>query len=453
MDYIEMMRQQDAGRVALIEDGVEYTYGRLVELAEEMAGDAVLSAKQAGLSVPRQVHLIRQETILGQLTEFLAAMACGMVPVIVPGDAKALPEDLSVPKNTGTRPAICMGVMTSGTTGIPKLLFRTYESWADFFPVQNKIFGIGRDSRIFMQGSLAFTGNLNLYLAQFSVGGTVVAQNLFQPKKWQEIFQDSQADSIYLIPSKLMCMPQVMEGTFPNVKTILSGSQSLGREEAGLLQKIFPNARIILYYGASELNYITYVTDGQMTGEKDLVGWPFPGVEVTVRGREIYVDTAYHVEGISCPYTLSDCGYIDEEGGLHFSGRSDDMVQIHGRKILTFHIEEVLCSQPEIVAAAVLALPVYKQHVQEDTGAHPENGYVGSRKLVLTAFVVLADHQAISPLFMNRLRKRLAHYEMPGKFVELERLPKKENGKLDKIELQKRYEILSCPERRHSELS
>jgi len=442
MDYMEMMRQQDAGRVALIEDGVEYTYGRLVELAEEMAGNAALFTKRADLSRQQQVHLIRQKTILRQLTEFLATMAYGMVPVIVPGDAKALPEDLSVLGNVGIHPAICMGVMTSGTTGIPKLLFRTYESWAGFFPIQNRIFGIDRDSRIFMQGSLAFTGNLNLYLAQFSVGGTVVAQNLFQPKKWQEIFQDSRADSIYLIPSKLMCMPKVIEETFPNVKTILSGSQSLGREDAGLLQKIFPNARIILYYGASELNYITYVTDAQMTGERDLVGWPFPGVEVTVRGQEIYVDTPYHVEGIACPYTLSDCGYFDEEGGLHFSGRSDDIVQIHGRKISTFHIEEVLRSQPEIAAAAVLALPVCKQHGQEDTGDNSENGYVGSRQLVLTAFVVLADQQAISKLFMKKLRKRLAHYEMPGKFVEIEKLPKKENGKLDKTELRRLYKMM-----------
>ena len=31
------------------------------------------------------------------------------------------------------------------------------------FPIQNEIFHITPESRLFMQGSLAFTGNMNLY--------------------------------------------------------------------------------------------------------------------------------------------------------------------------------------------------------------------------------------------------------------------------------------------------
>lgn len=57
-----------------------------------------------------------------------------------------------------------MGAMTSGTTGRAKVLFRTYESWAGFFEEQNRVFGVTPDSCMFAQGSLAFTGNLNLYM-------------------------------------------------------------------------------------------------------------------------------------------------------------------------------------------------------------------------------------------------------------------------------------------------
>ena len=50
--------------------------------------------------------------------------------------------------------------------------------------LQNEIFGIKETSRLFVQGSLAFTGNLNLYLAQFFAGAVIIAENTFSPKKW-----------------------------------------------------------------------------------------------------------------------------------------------------------------------------------------------------------------------------------------------------------------------------
>ena len=47
--------------------------------------------------------------------------------------------------------------------------------------------------------------------------------------------------------------------------------QSLGINDSEKLKNIFPNAGITLYYGASELNYITYVKDKDMTEDKNLI--------------------------------------------------------------------------------------------------------------------------------------------------------------------------------------
>ena len=41
------------------------------------------------------------------------------------------------------------------------------------------------------------------------------------------------------------------------VTHMISGSQALGKRQAGQLKQVFPMAEIILYYGSSELNYIT----------------------------------------------------------------------------------------------------------------------------------------------------------------------------------------------------
>lgn len=435
MNYIEMMRQQEQDRVALIEDGTEYTYGRLVEMAENMSRDQKFFSEERCRG---RIHLIRREKISHQLVELLAACERGEVPVMVPKDARQIPRermiaDVICTKNgTDDLENICMGVMTSGSTGEPKLFFRSYESWGDFFPIQNQIFGIHRDSRLFVQGSLAFTGNLNLYMAQFSIGATIVAQNKFNPREWEDMIARNRVDGVYLIPSKLMCMPRVMRHTHPAVQTIISGSQSLGKEDAQRLKEIFPNAKITLYYGASELNYITYVTDDQMTEQQDLIGRPFPGVQVEVREQEIYVTTPYHVVGVVCPYTLSDCGYLDEQGNLHFTGRSDDIINLRGRKVSAFRIEEILRSQPEVGSAAVLALP-------EDWR---RDGYSERQHMILTAFITLRDNKQMekSKSLRERLRWHLASYEMPDRIVVIADIPRKENGKIDKKRLQQIWE-------------
>ncbi len=48
--------------------------------------------------------------------------------------------------------SICMGALSSGSTSVPKVLYRTYESWAGFFPIQNGIFNIsGNQSCLLME--------------------------------------------------------------------------------------------------------------------------------------------------------------------------------------------------------------------------------------------------------------------------------------------------------------
>lgn len=141
-NFYEMIREQEADRLALVEEGKEYTYGELVKLSQEK-GDRLRQEKSE-----KKVIFLREKRILDQLVSFLGCQAAGKIPLLVPEDAKQLPEIGEVPENA------CMAVMTSGSTGVPKVLYRRYESWADFFPVQNEIFGVTPESRMFAQGSL-----------------------------------------------------------------------------------------------------------------------------------------------------------------------------------------------------------------------------------------------------------------------------------------------------------
>ena len=411
MQYIDYLTKQPSDKDAIIINGDCYTYGKLYALVQDA---------RARLPQIAEKHLypIREVGILKQLILFLACAGTNQVPVIVPADSKLEMTDPLF--DTPVPERAVMAVMTSGTTGIPKILFRSFESWADFFPIQNAVFGVDADSRLFVQGSLAFTGNLNLYMGQLAAGGTLIAEDVFLPGKWEQVMARERANGIYLIPSKLLMLPRVFKGVNANIRTIISGSQSLGRKDAEVLKKIFPNTEITLYYGASELNYITYVKSADMTEERNLIGKPFPGVRVFIQDDEMYVDNAFHVENITVPYSLRDSGRMDTQGNFYFLGRTDDIVGVRGRKVSMMKIENALEEVVGIVEAAVVLLPKEKE---ADMPAE-----------IVSAFVTVEGTDVPENL-RQQLKTRLADFEIPKRVIVLEALPKNTSGKVDKARL------------------
>ena len=401
MDYLQMLKEQPQEKLALVEDSEAYTYARLVQKAQEL---------RATLAYSEPAVFIHEDSIARQLVRFVAYSGTKTVPIIATEVSRTQQFDVgAIPE------AACMGVMTSGSTGKSKLLWRSYHSWADFFPEQNRVFGVDDKTVIFCQGSLAFTGNLNIYMGVLAAGGTLIVTQRFRPRHWLELMAEHGVNAIYLIPSKLLLLPKFMREANTRVRSIISGSQSMGRVEADKLLEVFPEAEITLYYGASELNYITYIKDSEMTDDRTLIGRPFAGVQVSVVDEEIFIDTPYHVEAISLPFSLKDRGRLDAEGRLHFLGRTDDILSVNGRKVSAVKVSRALMDLPQVEEAVVLVV-----HVDDAD--------------VLTAFVGAVQEYSKQQL-VKLLRASLEDYELPKQFIFLPELPHNESGKVDKAAL------------------
>lgn len=420
-NYFEMIKiqaQTFPKKQALIVDGISYTYEELSNRVEKIRQEQFLP----GHSEKKQLYLIHEDNILSQLLLFLACQGTNYIPLIVPYDHEVEEfknVDSAVPDNS------IMAVCTSGSSGTPKILYRNLNSWYDFFSIQNEIFHINEDTRMFVQGSLAFTGNLNLYMDVLSVGATLVAENGFYPHKWEQVINAQGVNLIYLIPSKLMLLPGIYHEPNFKVHTILAGSQSLGQEDVGKLKKIFPNTKIVLYYGASELNYITYVTDDQMGTQRNLIGKPFPGVEVYIKEEEMYVNTPYHVEGIEIPFSLKDSGCQDGEGNFYFIGRKDDIINIRGRKVSALKIENAVASIEGIQEVAVVAIP---QGTSQVLAAF----VVPREKYMETTENKIFIESHLPKQVREQLQKVLKTYEIPRHWIVRDKLPKTDSGKVDK---------------------
>ncbi|MCD8084102.1 MAG: AMP-binding protein [Clostridiales bacterium] len=418
-NYLEMIESMPPEREARLTGGKTYTCGVLAAAARQK--------KRALLAPGNSDHRLfvihsRQTDI--QFITFLALSGTRLVPLIAQTEPHV--SDLPIPDDA------CMAVATSGSTGEQKLFFRTFESWYDYFPIQNEIFDMNAESRIFTQGTLAFTGNLNIYLSLLAAGAAILAEEDADPRIWARRMEDDRATGIYLIPSKLRLLETLCTRrriVNRNIRSILSGSQSLGRVEATALKKSFPMAGLTLYYGASELSYITYIKDDDMGNDRTLVGRPFPGVRVCIREGRFLVTTTYGVIGIGADACIGDCGHQDENGFFYFDGRADDICNIHGRKISTLRVENALLSLPGIREAAVRAvleggreyLAAWLVAERAESGSLPTPPPAASSSCCLMS----------EPEIRRSLRPLLADWEMPRQLHFVSSLPKTDSGKTD----------------------
>ena len=446
MNYYHILKKksEELGEKVFLQVDVEtYSYARL-------QSDAAAIAQQ--LKLPRQTVLIDAAGLYEQLVLFLAVQGAGSVPILMhhdlppqaaaelrevnqirclltaggalpkgadsiwqigwahlccfPGELQILPAEASA----------CVGVLSSGSSGAPKVMLRSYESWAGFFPVQNAIFKVSGSSRLFLQGSLSFTGNLNALLAVLYAGGSVVTSCFFRCRTWIRLLRQFSVDVVYLVPAKLKLLLEFMAEPLPAVRMLFTGSQLLGSVTARQLRQMLPQSEILLYYGASELNYITYITYEEMLQNPLSVGRPFPGVRLSFADGYVYVDTAYHIYGAKMPFTVKDAGYLSPDGQLIFLGRKQAVINRGGFKVSCLKVELAIRQLAGVDDAVVLP------YADEKRGSE------------IAAFIVAAAAEQWK--ILRAIRQKLMPAEQPRRFVFLPAIPLNDRGKVDTACLQ-----------------
>lgn len=399
-----------------------------------------------------QPLVIYRNSVYDQLTAWIAAIGAGLQPIIGHPDSddtvrKALEERLKEPSVRCDKADF--GVLSSGSTGIPKILWRRTASWADFFPVQNEIFEVTTDTRLFLHGSMSFTGNLNALLAVWYAGGTVVTSAYLRPRSWLKVMARYAITHIYLLPTKLRLLMEAMPiskentamaveakstaearrrivpavakqrtaPTLSSLRMIFAGSQMLDTKLMHHLQRTWPQAWFILYYGASELNYVTYCTAEEWLLEPNTVGRPFPGVTVTVdEDHMIYVTSPYTIEGVACPFSVGDKGWFSSSGRLMFEGRGGAVINRGGYKLSVPLLEKKIQELDGVAEAVVIGQPDALRGEEPVAFIQCEPGYTET-------------------MIKKAMTKVLSVQEMPHRIIGVEEIPLTAGSKIDKRQL------------------
>ena len=428
MTIIERLQQHkdlQPYKIALIVDEEQYTYGQLYDAIISMEFNntsRIINLDQFNDGQKNKVLLIQSLSFVEQLLQWLWGLYKGYIPMVCHNemDAAYIDELARLISVEGVPTSADFGVLTSGTTGRPKPLWRSESSWREFFDTQNNIFHINKDTKIFLHGSFSFTGVSNMVVAVLWSGGTVITTSSLRPNRWIQFIEKYHVDHIYALPTKLRLLVRHCKSKVDSINYIIAGSQVLDRQLMEQLERICPNMEFILYYGATELNYITYCTGKEWLDREGTVGRPFPSVKIEEQNGVIYVTTKHHIEGIPDTYTVNDCGYIDRDGYLMFNGRQGDVINKGGYKISIPEMELYLQSLQGVSEVAVITI----------------NDEIRGEDFV--AYLVLEDNAKLSKI-IECIHHERPSVEWPKAILEIPMIPLTECSKVDKRKLKEWY--------------
>ena len=348
---------------------------------------------------------------------------------------------------------------TAGTTGRPKGAIITHKNevvmWMlggfYVFPEQS-LFTNRRllDFKSFAVPPIFHLASFGFCQFNFFGGTTVVLpEEVFDPVEIMRTIQEEKINAILLIPAManfLLLLPDLDEYDRSSLQIWLSGGAILPTETRRLIQKHFPNVRIIDLFGQTEMSpVVTGLLPSESKGRETSVGRVLPFIEMRIvddndndvpvgavgeaayRGptvmKEYYKDPKATAEAMRGGWFHSgDLVRRDAEGYVYVVDRKKDMIISGGENIYPAEIEEVLYSHPKILECAVIG--VYDERWGESVKA---------------VVVCKPGEQLTEQEVIEYCKQHLASYKKPRSVDFVDSLPRNAICKVLKRILKEQY--------------
>jgi 3-hydroxy-4-methylanthranilate adenylyltransferase len=281
---------------------------------------------------------------------------------------------LSIERLAG-RPEAAGGValvqFTSGSTGVPKVIGRTFGSLAAELARWTALEGtVTSDDRVLLLSSHVHTlGLVAGILHTLRSGAALLWSQTVQPHHVLDAASRLAATAIYGVPFHYELLASTAAGgPLPGLRVAISGGEPLRPETYRRFEERY-GVRIGQAYGMTEVGMIA----ADLVGCFPLTAGPVAeGLEVEVAGGEVRVrvDRSPYLRPLDpSPYRdgwlrTFDRGAQDPATGvLTVSGRTDSMVAVGGLKVDLLEVETVLREHPAVDDAVVLLDEVIEAYV------------------------------------------------------------------------------------------
>ena len=335
---------------------------------------------------------------------------------LLQGASPAAPELQVAPADTWIM------LYTSGTTGVPKGVVRSHESYTAFYLINGIDFRYDEDDVCLNVMPLCHVNSTYFTLNVLYVGGRVhvhPAMGFDAPEVLRTIDREG-ITFISLIPTHyrmiLAVNPEDSEGlTYGSLKKLLCSSAPATVEMKREVMAFFPGVDLYEGYGSTD-EAGEPVPDGQV-GELYSRGPMLLDeyYKMPEKTRESFRDGYF---------TARDMASRDKDGYYFLVDRKDNMIITGGEKVFPSEVEAVVLGHPAVWDAAVVGLPDAKWGE------------------VVTAVVILkADAAATEDEIVTYCKGKTAGYKRPKRaiFITEDAMPRTPTGKILHRHLRDRF--------------
>lgn len=338
---------------------------------------------------------------------------------------------------------VCSLIFTSGTTGPPKIVMQTHQTYTLTGESFGSWVGMGQEDRLLTFLPLShINAQAYSFFGALGAGAQLVLLDDFSASRFWETASQYKATEFNTVGPIL----SYLEKTPPNprekkhkVRIIYHGGP-LSEEKRRTLQKRW-GVKIIKGYGLSESTFgliegrpRQHPQDPKINRMKLAQNGPAPrspaeprrsgggGGEILLKNPAVmkgyYKDPQATSEALRGGWLhTGDIGRMDKEGRIAIIGRIKDMARLKGENVSLAEVEGVLNDHPAVLESAAIAKKV---------GADE----------AIRAYVVFKGKKRTSQEELLRwCQKRLAEFKIPGEFISVPNLPKTPTGRIAKPKL------------------
>ena len=344
---------------------------------------------------------------------------------------------------------------TSGTTGAPKGVIRSHESYIAFFLINEVEFGYTSNDYALILMPLCHV-NSTFYSFVFTYIGASVYVHLekgFDPVKILEIIDKEKITFSSMIPTHyalILNAPEDVKAKFngSSIKQLLCSSAPVRKQTKLDIMEFFPNAALFEAYGSTEAGLVTVLRPEEQMSNLGSIGRECYGTdsiklldeegnEVAVGGvGELYsrgpmmFDEYYKMPEKTKEsfrgdfFSAGDMARMDEDGYYHLVDRKANMIITGGEHVYPSEVEEVISQHPKVFDVAIIGVPHDKWGEAVKAVVVPKDGESPSEDEII-----------------EFCKERLAGFKKPKSvdFISSEDMPRTMSGKILHRELRKKY--------------
>ena len=355
---------------------------------------------------------------------------------------------------------LAYAIYTSGSTGEPKGVLNEHRALVNRLDWMQKAYALDASDRVLQKTPYSFDVSVWEFLWTLMTGARLVmlAPHAHKdPDALCAAIREHGITTLHFVPSMLSALLGAGDwASCRSVRQVICSGEALGAELAARFFATGTSARLHNLYGPTEaaIDVSYWECRPEHAGHTVPIGRPIQNIQLHVldaQGRQqpIGVPGELHIGGVGLArgycnkpeltaqrfirdhiardrdagaarlYRTGDLARWMPDGTLDFLGRIDHQVKIRGLRIELGEIETLLCRQPGINDAAVVA-----------------HGSGEDQRLVAYVATLQPRDESADEATVQRLRASLAgalpDYMVPAVFVLLERLPLSANGKIDR---------------------